>query len=98
MITYEITINGEQMRARIAQYTCGQTGVQVYCDEGPYATLSIAVPEVELAHDEVIVPVYNLGWPLIHQLVNQGFWEDTGSRVTLPFDEALVYRLKVAGL
>ncbi len=85
------------MTAVIDRYPAtGQTGIQVYSHAEPYVTLSVAVPGISLAPDEVIVPDYNLDHDLITQLTNQGFWEFTNRLATLPFNDAPIYRLKVS--
>ena len=95
MKRYNILLDDQSMTALIAQYATGQNGIQVYCDEGPYATLTIPVAGVDLAYNEVIVPIYKVDQNIIDQLVNQDFWENTGRAVELSFGHAPIYRLKV---
>lgn len=79
MSTYEI---------EYGKYCNNRVAVQVYDDEGPFATLSVNVPEIKLEQNEFILS-HNLMSPIFEkfltEMLDTGKFEDTGKRCSYGF-------------
>ena len=71
----------------------GAKALVLHSIEGPFATLSVNIPEHKLADDEVLVKTWSENERIIEPVLATGLFEDTGRRVPTGYCEAQVWRL-----
>ena len=78
------TFSGQKVEGTLMfrQYHDGNLAVQLYDDEGPYATLSVNT-EVELPGNEFVAKTYTENEGLVEQFIEKGIFIDTGRAVTV---------------
>ena len=90
------TVMGERVYAEFAKYQeGGATAIRLVVAEGPYqgeafSTVTVNVPEVQLAEGEVLVKTWSENEPIFKELVEQGFLVPTGMGVPCGYAVAVV--------
>ena len=79
--------DGKKTKGTLAfnEYVEGNLAVQLYDDEGPYATLSVNVEGIELDDDEFVAKTYSENTGLVEQFIEQEQFVDTGKTVTVGY-------------
>jgi len=83
----------------VGKYTNGRTAISASADnDGPFGTLTVNIPDAQLAEDEIIVKTYseNAAWvPQVLEQLKEHF-TPTGREVHSGFISAPVYKFKQA--
>lgn len=87
-----VTVHGHVCTVEHGKYANGQNRIQLWCDEGPYATASVAI-DAHLSEDEVAIKDYSENRGVWDALLNAAIIEDTGKRFRQGFVEIPVGRL-----
>jgi hypothetical protein len=87
MITYNITTWGTttEVEPEFARYTNGRLCIKLWCDEGPFATLTVNLPDQHLNEGEVFVKDWAENEPVVEALMALGVLRDTGREVISGF-------------
>ena len=67
-----LTHNGFALTLERTQYALGGIALQAYCEDGPYMTCTVCIPEVDLKEHEVIIKDYNENAGILEALVRAG--------------------------
>lgn len=78
---------GYNLWAETATYAYGGTALQLMCDEGPFATLSVYVDGVskDLAKDEIVLKDYNENKGIADYCISVGLVIPTGRVVNFGY-------------
>ena len=73
----------------------GRLAIQAVCDEGPFGTLTVNLPEVSLAEDEVCIKVWSENSAWVPQVLAQlpDRFIPTGRYVSTGFVKAPIYKV-----
>ena len=94
MVFPTVVFQGEQCTVIKAVYQNGRTRLDLYCD-GPYATATVNVPEVELEQGETLIKNYAENEGIFQVLLDAGIVEDTGKRAKSRFVEMPIVRVLI---
>lgn len=90
----KVEINGEKISIMLGKYNKGGDAIQLYCDEGPYATLSVNIPEISLEPGQIAVKTWMENESLREPMLGTGLFEDTGIRVPAGHADAEIWKLR----
>ncbi|MDI9561611.1 MAG: hypothetical protein QM235_10565 [Pseudomonadota bacterium] len=95
----EFLCMGETLTIWLERYAISKRpAVELLCtDDGvtmPYGTLTVNMPEVQLADDEIIIKNWSENEWLASAALKSGLFEDTGRRIPTGFVEAPVWKVK----
>lgn len=84
---FQVTISGNVKTVHFASYGNGALAVQLFDEEGPYATLSVNIDGSEQLPEDEFVLSHDIPDTMVKDLVDQGAVEDTGKRASYGFVE-----------
>lgn len=87
----------KKFEGRWQNYTADdEWALQLYCNEGPFATLTVCVPDQKWrqADDEILVKSWTENEPVADAFRDSDWFEDTGRRVLCGFAIAEVWKVK----
>lgn len=86
---------GHLLCFRCKKYLDGNAvAVIAECENGaPYTKLTINIPEVELANNELIVKTWGENEHLAVAAMETGLFKDTGKRIIAGFTEAQIWKV-----
>lgn len=88
---------GYNLWAETATYAYGGTVLELFCDEGPFSTLSICVDgeSKKLAEDEIILKDYNENKGIADYCLSVGLVIPTGRKVKVGYVECPVCKINM---
>lgn len=87
--------SGETLSIKFSAYKAGQLHVQLFDRGEPYCTLSVpSQSPVHLAPGEFLAKTWQENEEVVESALKSGFFEDTGHRVPMNFNEAQIWRLR----
>ena len=94
----QITVQGETITLIETTYADGHRAVVARDADGlPYGTLSVNLPESDLAPDEIAIKTWSENGPLAQAAADSGYFEITGRTITInerSFGSAPVWRIR----
>lgn len=82
-VKHPVQFGDETLTPEWRTYSNGRHALRLNdADGGVYATASVNLPDVELAHDEICVKDYSENEGMLAALIAAGIVEDTGRRAT----------------
>lgn len=92
--TIDITAYGETTTCHpmLGAYAGGRLAIQLFCDEGPYAKVTVNLPDQHLNEDEFFVKDWAEGEPVAQALIDAGWITPTGREVISGFTSPKVFK------
>lgn len=91
----QVVVNGTVCTIEWTRYGNGQTAMQLWAEDGPYARATVAVDGVDLVDGEVLIKDHSENAGMLEALEAAGIVERTGRYVRSGFVQIPVARLLV---
>lgn len=92
MKEHKLICKGETVFSKFGYYDNGRLAITYISAGGPFAKLTVNIPEVDLADDEILVKTWSENKNISEVALKSGLFTDTGRRIPCGFCEAQIWK------